>query len=347
MIAKIRVGITQGDPAGVGWEVILGALADGRMGELASFTVYGSSAAADIYRKSITAEEGSTPAQWRLVDVGAVAFEPGIPTEATGESAVKALKAGVAALRKREIDVLVTAPICKENVQRPDFDFVGHTEFLAAEFGAAPVMMMVAGGLRVALVTAHMALADVPGAIARDKIVDKLRTIKKSLREDFAVVEPRIAVLSLNPHGGEGGLMGNDEAEVITPAIRQAWDEGVLAFGPVAVDGLFLSGDWSKYDAVLAMYHDQGLAPFKALAPHGVNFTAGLPVVRTSPDHGTAFDIAGKGVARADSMREAIYTAIDVFRNRAAWAEMSSNPLKHYEREKGADITVDFTKTEL
>ncbi len=208
-------------------------------------------------------------------------------------------------------------------------------------------MMMCGGDLRVALVTAHMALADVPGAISKEKITGKLRTLKKTLVSDFGIVEPRIAVLALNPHAGENGMMGTDEAEVITPAIREVWDEGVLAFGPFAADGLFLSGDYARYDALLAMYHDQGLAPFKALAPDGVNFTAGLDIVRTSPDHGTAFDIAGKGVARPDSMRNAIYTAIDIHRNRAAHTEMSRNPLKHYEREKGDERTLDLSKSEI
>ncbi len=208
-------------------------------------------------------------------------------------------------------------------------------------------MMMCSDTLRVALVTSHMALADVPGAISKEKIVDKLRTLKKTLVADFGIVAPKIAVLSLNPHGGEGGMMGTDEAEVIKPAIDEAWGENTLAFGPFAADGLFLSGEYAKYDAILAMYHDQGLSPFKALSPDGVNFTAGLSVVRTSPDHGTAFDIAGKNLANPDSMRNAIYTAIDIFRNRAAYTEMTKNPLKHYEREKGDERTLDLSKTEI
>jgi 4-hydroxythreonine-4-phosphate dehydrogenase len=274
-------------------------------------------------------------------------FEPGRPTPESGAAAVKALREAVADLRGGKTDVLVTAPISKENAQSDDWRFAGHTEFLAAEFEGQPVMMMCSDTLRVALVTSHMALADVPGAISKDKIVEKLRTLKKTLIADFAIVAPRIAVLSLNPHGGEGGMMGSDEAEVIKPAIDEARKENILAFGPFAADGLFLSGEYSKYDAILAMYHDQGLSPFKALAPDGVNFTAGLSIVRTSPDHGTAFDIAGKGEAEADSMRNAIYLAIDIFRNRAAYADMTRNPLKHYEREKGDERTIDLSKSEI
>ncbi len=358
MAAKIRVGITQGDSNGVGWEVILKSLADPRMGEMVAPVVYGSRTAADFYKKI---SEETAQMQFQTVQsarqagqkgIGLVntdsentAVEPGTPTPASGAAAVKALKLAVADLKEGHIDVLVTAPICKENSQGEGFDFAGHTEFLAAQFDGQPTMMMCSEAMRVALVTAHMALADVPGAISKEKIVEKLHKLRNTLKADFGVVEPRIAVLSLNPHAGENGMMGTDEQEVIKPAIAEAYGEGILAFGPFAADGLFLSGDFAKYDALLAMYHDQGLAPFKALTPDGVNFTAGLDIVRTSPDHGTAFDIAGKNLANPDSMRNAIYMAADIFRRRKAWAEMSRNPLKHYEREKGADITLDLSKS--
>ncbi len=361
MANKIRVGITQGDSAGVGWEVILGALADPRMNDLATFVVYGSRGAAEVYNLA-TEESPAVPVHVvpsagkaagkgiNLVNVDEGTpepFEPGVPSAATGATGVKALRMAAAELKNGAIDVLVTAPICKENSQGAEWNYAGHTEWLAAEFDGAPVMTMCGEGLRVALVTAHMALVDVPGAISKEKIVDKLRTLQRTLVRDFAVVAPRIAVMALNPHGGENGLMGTDEGEVITPAVREAWAEGILAFGPFAADGLFVSGEFAKYDALLAMYHDQGLAPFKALVPDGVNYTAGLEVVRTSPDHGTAFDIAGKGVARPDSMRNAIYAAIDIFRARAAHTEASKNPLKHYEREKGDERTIDLSKSEL
>jgi 4-hydroxythreonine-4-phosphate dehydrogenase len=359
MSVKIKVGITQGDTAGIGWEVILRALADPRMGEMATYVVYGSRTAAETYKKlaeetsqiplhTVSSARQATQKGVNLVNIDpSEPFEPGVPTPATGAAAVKALRAAVTDIKEGTIDVLVTAPLSKENSQSEDFRFPGHTEFLAAEFGGSPVMMMCSDSLRVALVTSHMALADVPGAISKEKIVDKLRTLHRTLTADFSIVAPRIAVMALNPHAGEGGMMGSDEAEVIAPAIAAARDEGILAFGPMAADGLFLSGDYARYDAVLAMYHDQGLAPFKALFPDGVNFTAGLPVVRTSPDHGTAFDIAGRGVANPDAMRNAIFAAIDIFRSRAAYAEMSRNPLKHYERERGDERTIDLQKSEL
>ena len=319
MCAKIRVGITQGDAAGIGPEVVAKALEDPRMNELCTPVVY--------------KYEGT--------------FEPGKPTAESGAVAVKALKEAVADLRSGKIDVLVTAPISKENSRSDDWRHAGHTEFMAAEFGGTPLMTMCSEGLRVALVTSHMAISDVPGAISKEKIVEKLRILHRSLTADFGIVAPRIAVLALNPHGGEGGMMGTDETEVIKPAIDEVWAEGILAFGPFAADGLFVSGEYTKYNALLAMYHDQGLAPFKALAPDGVNFTAGLSVVRTSPDHGTAFDIAGRDKADPASMRNAIYAAIDIFRNRAAHAEMTRNPLKHYEREKGDERTLDLSKSEI
>ncbi|MDR2890108.1 MAG: 4-hydroxythreonine-4-phosphate dehydrogenase PdxA [Alistipes sp.] len=323
MCAKIKVGITQGDAAGIGPEVVAKALEDPRMAELCTPAVY---------------KYGGT-------------FEPGAPTSESGAVAVKALKDAVADLRKGAIDVVVTGPISKANSRSDDFPYEGHTEFMAAEFGgsegATPLMMMCSHALRVALVTSHIAIADVPEAISKQKIVDKLRILDHRLKADFGVVAPRIAVLALNPHAGEGGMMGTDEAEVIKPAVDQAYGEGILAFGPLPADGLFVSGEYRKYDALLAMYHDQGLAPFKALAPDGVNFTAGLPVIRTSPDHGTAFDIAGRDEANADSMRNAIYMAVDIHRNRAAYAEMTRNPLKHYERERGDERTIDFSKSEM
>ncbi|MDR0907045.1 MAG: 4-hydroxythreonine-4-phosphate dehydrogenase PdxA [Rikenellaceae bacterium] len=358
MSAKIKVGITQGDSHGVGWEVILKSLADPRVGDFMIPVVYGSQSAADFYIKGLEevanmqfsiVEDARKLASRGInlvnIDTEKVEITPGIPTAASGAAAVKALQRAASDLRAGNIDVLVTAPLSKENSRGEGFDYSGHTEFLAAEFGGEPTMMMCSDVMRVALVTSHIALADVPEAISKGKIVDKLHRLRATLIADFGVVEPRIAVLALNPHGGEGGMMGTDEAEVIKPAIDEAFGAGILAFGPFPADGLFLAGEYTKYDAVLAMYHDQGLAPFKALSPDGVNFTAGLDVVRTSPDHGTAFDIAGKGVASPDAMRNAIYTAIDILRHRRAWVEMSHNPLKHYEREKGADITIDLSKS--
>lgn len=358
MSAKIRVAITQGDTNGIGWEVILKSMADPRMAELMTPVIYGSRSAADFYKKGIEeaanmqffvvdSARKANPKAVNLVDIDTEKTlpEPGTPTPASGAAAVRALQMAAADLKEGLVDVLVTAPLSKENSQGEGFHFPGHTEFLAAEFAGEPTMMMCSDTLRVALVTSHIALADVPQAISKEKVVDKLRRLRSTLIADFGVVEPRIAVLSLNPHAGENGMMGSDEQEVIKPAIDDAFNKGIYAFGPLPADGVFLSGDYSRYDALLAMYHDQGLSPFKALHPDGVNYTAGLDIVRTSPDHGTAFDIAGKGVACPDSMRNAIFMAIDIFRNRRAWAEMSRNPLKRYEREKGADITLDLSKS--
>ena len=229
---------------------------------------------------------------------------------------------------------MVTAPFDKETVQSDTFRFTGHTEFFGAELEGEPMMIMCSEKLRVGLVTKHLPLAEIPRHITREKILADLRTLKKSLKEDFGLVEPRIAVLSLNPHAGDGGLLGTEEQEIIRPAINEAYEEGILAFGPFAADGLFASGAYTKYDGVLAMYHDQGLAPFKTLSPDGVNLTAGLSEVRTSPDHGTAFDIAGKGIADEQSMRNALYAAIDIVRNRRAYREWSANPLPKAERER-------------
>ena len=267
------------------------------------------------------------------------------PTE---RAAVEALRAAARDLKEGLLDTVVTAPIDKETVQSDDFRFTGHTEFFGAEFGGEPMMIMCSDILRVGLVTKHIPVSEISRSITREKIVADLLTLRRSLVEDFGVVEPRIAVMALNPHAGDGGLLGREEEEIIRPAIVEAFSKGVLAFGPFAADGLFAGGGYTRYDGILAMYHDQGLAPFKSLSPDGVNFTAGLPVVRTSPDHGTAYDIAGQDKADAQSMRSAIYAAIDIVEHRRAWTEWSRNPLQRAEREKGGrDISVkDLPQTE-
>ena len=252
-----------------------------------------------------------------------------------------ALRAAARDLKEGLLDAVVTAPIDKETVQSDDFRFTGHTEFFGAEFGGEPMMIMCSDILRVGLVTKHIPVSEISRSITREKIVADLLTLRRSLVEDFGVVEPRIAVMALNPHAGDGGLLGREEEEIIRPAIVEAFSKGVLAFGPFAADGLFAGGGYTRYDGILAMYHDQGLAPFKSLSPDGVNFTAGLPVVRTSPDHGTAFDIAGQDRADAQSMRNALYAAIDIVQRRRAWAEWTSNPLPRAEREKSSrDVSV-------
>lgn len=342
-----RIGITQGDPNGIGWEVILKALADPRMTELMTPVVYGSSAAADRYKATLTDTEpvalhavasAAEAAEGRvnLVACGEVErVEPGHATAEAGRAAVEALQRAMADLKEGLIDALVTAPIDKETVQSDDFRHTGHTEWLGAELEGEPMMILASDRLRVGLVTKHIPVSEIPAAITRERILANLRTLRSSLREDFGIVEPRIAVMALNPHAGDGGLLGREEEEVIRPAIVEAFGEGILAFGPFAADGLFAGGGYAKYDGILAMYHDQGLAPFKTLSPDGVNFTAGLRAVRTSPDHGVAFDIAGKNHADAQSMRNALYMASDIVRRRAAWAEWTASPLPRAERERG------------
>lgn len=260
-------------------------------------------------------------------------------TPAAGAASVAALKTAATDLKAGTIDAVVTGPICKENVQGEAFRFTGHTEFFASEFSGEPLMMMCSDLLKVGLVTVHIPVSAVSASISKEGILSKLRALRHALIQDFSVREPRIAVLSLNPHAGDGGLIGQEEEQIIAPAIQAAFAEKILAFGPFPADGFFAAAAYRKYDAVLAMYHDQGLAPFKALSEGGVNFTAGLPVVRTSPAHGVGFDIAGRGIASGNGMREAIYMAIDVLRSRRIYRQISANPLRKYKRETGADVS--------
>ncbi len=345
---KYKIGITQGDPNGIGWEVIIKALADPRITELFTPVLYGSPRAAACYRDTLPEVEQFTTlpvasaaearrGKINLVACGEVAeVVPGKPTPEAGRAAVEALRTAMRDLKAGELDARVTAPFDKETVQSDGFRFTGHTEYLAAELQGQSMMIMCSDILRVGLVTKHIPVSEIARNITREKIVEDLRIFNRSLIEDFGIVRPRIAVMALNPHAGDSGLLGREEQEIIQPAIVDAFHEGILAFGPFAADGLFAGGGYTKYDGILAMYHDQGLAPFKSLSPEGVNFTAGLQAVRTSPDHGTAFDIAGKGKADPQSMRNAIYTAIDIVRHRAQWAAWSANPLPRAEREKSA-----------
>lgn len=357
---KIRVGITHGDINGIGYEVIIKSLEDPTLLELCTPVVYGSSKALAYHRKALDlqnvsftmvprAEEANDGVN-NLVEVidGEVKIELGTPSETAGKAAFAALKRAADDLRNGIIDVLVTAPIDKDTIQSPDFNFPGHTEFLESRIGEGNKALMVLcnDDLRVALVTTHLPLAKVPEAITKEKILEKLAIFNESLTKDFDIIKPRIAVLSLNPHAGENGMLGEEEKETISPAIEEAYANKILAFGPYATDGFFGSGQYRHFDGVLAMYHDQGLAPFKTIAMEsGVNFTAGLPYVRTSPDHGTGYDIAGKNQADESSLRSAIYRAIDVFRNRARYYEMRAKPLRRQYFDKSGDKEVlDLTK---
>lgn len=360
MSEKIKVGITHGDINGVGYEVIIKSLVDNRICELCTPIVYGSSRIASDYKANIPGAESfsfniiSSAKEARTkranlincVDENLKA-EPGVSTKKAGKAAVDALQAAVKDLKAGNIDVLVTAPISKENVQSEDFNFTGHTEFLADALEGEPIMIMCSEILKVGLVTIHTPITKIIDGITQEKIVERLGQLHKTLITDYSIAKPKIAVMALNPHAGDGGMLGTEENEIITPAIQTAIKNKILAFGPFPADGFFAAASYKKYDAILAMYHDQGLAPFKALSPEGVNFSASLPFIRTSPDHGVAYDIAGKGVADPQSMREAIYAAIDIYRSRENYKKISSNPLRKYERDRGADVSVkDLPQTE-
>jgi 4-hydroxythreonine-4-phosphate dehydrogenase len=360
MSKRLKIGITQGDTNGVGWEVILKIFSDNRLTDLFTPVIYGSSSAAAFYQKSL---EDFEPVKFMVVDSAERAQQgrinlvecgikdlmptPGQPSKAGGMAAAAALRSAIDDLKSGNIDALVTAPIDKEMIQSPEFSYTGHTEFLAKELDGEPLMIMASELMRVGLVTIHVPVAKVAESLSKGLIVERIKQMNSSMREDFGVVRPKVAVLALNPHAGDGGLLGKEEEEIIKPAIVEAYEAGILAFGPFAADGFFASGQFKNYDAILAMYHDQGLAPFKTLTPNGVNFTASLSEVRTSPDHGVAYDIAGKGVADEQSMRNAIYDAIDIVQRRREWEKWNENPLQHFEREKGRDISIkDLPDTE-
>ncbi|MBQ9474998.1 MAG: 4-hydroxythreonine-4-phosphate dehydrogenase PdxA [Bacteroidales bacterium] len=329
---KTVVGITQGDSNGIGYEVIIKALSDPR--SLDSFipVIYGSSKLFAFYKKTlhevdqmetnaISSPEQAAPKKINILNCLSenVFAEPGEATAVSADAAIKALERAMQDIKAGKIDVLVTAPINKNLMTQQGFKYTGHTEYLQDCFGCKDVvMLMISHRLKVGIVTEHIALKDVPQSISEEKILSKLRILNDTLKNDFCIDNPRIAVLSLNPHSGDNGLLGDEEQKIILPAIRKAVDEGLLAFGPYSSDGYFGMGHFEQFDATLAMYHDQGLAPFKSLCfSEGVNFTAGLPIVRTSPDHGTAFDMAGRDQADPLSMRAAIYAAIDIFKSRA------------------------------
>lgn len=344
---NIRVGITHGDYNGIGYEVIVKALADEEITELCTPVIFGSSELLNQARKDLhletfryTIARTSADAQRgkiNVVDIVPRGIEatPGHPTKEAGEAAVAALEAACVALEAGEIDLLVTAPINKNTTHGENFPYPGHTEFLEARLGGKSLMILFDEFIRVALVTTHLPLRDVASAITKERVKSTIKSMDEALRRDFRMDRPRIAVLSLNPHNGDNGLLGTEEQTEIIPAIRECVAEGILAFGPYAADGFFGSQEFRKFDGIVAMYHDQGLAPFKALAgEYGVNYTAGLPYVRTSPDHGTGYNIAGKGEADPTSMRQAIYQGIDLVRNRRHHDEATSNPLPLIKSER-------------
>jgi len=339
---KIRIGITQGDINGISYEVIIKALLDNRIFDMCIPIVYGSPKVAAYHRKalnidnfsfnSIKIPEEANPKRANIINCisDSVRVELGKSTSMAGEASYKALDAAVKDLENNKIDAIVTGPINKYNIQSDKFSFAGHTEFFESRFNSEGVLMLMVNELfKVGVVTGHVPLAAVPELVTKDSILKKIRILNTSLIVDFLIRKPRIAILGLNPHAGDNGVIGDEEKKEIIPALKAARDENIFVFGPFPADGFFGSETFKKFDASIAMYHDQGLIPFKAMAYEGgVNFTAGLPIVRTAPAHGTAYELAGKNEAHPYSFRKAIYLACDLYNNRQSYKEMASNPLK-------------------
>lgn len=329
-MSKIKVGITQGDINGISYEVILKTLEDNRISELCTPIIYGSPKVAAYHRKMlnlninlnlINKPEEALEKRANIINCcnDEIKVEVGFSTPQAGDAAFKALEKATKDLKDGKIDVLVTAPINKNNIQSNNFSFPGHTEYLESLFGEKgdALMILANESLRIAVATGHVPVSKISSCLTQENILKKIKQFNKSLVEDFGIFKPRIAVLGLNPHAGDKGVIGKEEEEIIFPAVKQALDEGIICFGPLPADGFFGSNGHAHYDGILAMYHDQGLIPFKAIAmDNGVNFTAGLSVVRTSPDHGTAYDLAGKNMASENSFRQALYMALDIYKNR-------------------------------
>ena len=336
-----KVGITQGDINGIGYEVIIKTLLDSRIYSICTPIIYGSPKVAAYHRKaldidnfnlsSIKPPEEANPKRASIINCvdDDVRVELGKSTDIAGEASRQALMRAVSDLKNNKIQALVTGPINKHNIQSEDFNFTGHTEFLKEYFGVEEVLMLMAGDLmNVGVVSSHVPLAEVSARLTPEAVLSKIRILNDALVKDFGIRKPRIAVLGLNPHAGEEGMIGDEEIDVIIPAIEMAREGRYTIFGPFPADGFFGSGDFARFDGILAMYHDQGLIPFKTLIPdEGVNYTAGLPIIRTSPAHGTAFDMAGGNRARHGSFRKALYMACDIYRNRIQYEEFTGNPL--------------------
>jgi 4-hydroxythreonine-4-phosphate dehydrogenase len=342
---KPIVGFSVGDLNGIGLEVLIKLFSDTRMMDTCVPVLFASSKAVNFYRKITSTEhpfnfnsiQDLTQINPKQVNVlncwdEEVQLQPGTLNETGGQYAVRSLMTATQCLKDGTIDILVTAPIHKNNTQSSDFPYTGHTPYLKHSFEVEDVVMMLySGSFRVALITEHIPVAQVAAHISTDLIVRKIQLIKHTLIQDFGIDKPKIAVLGLNPHAGDEGLIGTEEQTIITPAIQILRDAGTLAFGPFSADGYFARGHYTQFDATIAMYHDQGLIPFKTIAAdRGVNYTCGLPVIRTSPDHGVAFDIAGKSMANPDSMREAIFEAVDLYQQRRAYKANTANPVKKH-----------------
>ena len=341
---NIIVGISIGDLNGIGSEVVLKTFEDSRMLELCTPVIFANVKIMSFIKKNLNSAialhgidnlDQILPGKINVFNLWkeGVDLNLGTNDDKVGQYAIKSFTASTKALKEGLIDVLVTAPINKYNIQSEDFKFPGHTDYLNQELQGDALMLMVQGDLRVGLLTDHVPLNKVSSSLTEALIIKKIETIKKSLIQDFSINKPKIAVLGLNPHCGDGGVIGSEDDAVLKPALAKIFSKGTLVFGPFAADGFFGSGQYEKYDAIIATYHDQGLIPFKTLSfGKGVNYTAGLDKVRTSPDHGTAYDIAGKGQADYNSFKEAVYLAIDIYRSRIQHAEISENPLKAREK---------------
>ncbi len=360
----IIVGITHGDINGIGYELIINTFSDERLLELCTPVIYGSSKVLAYHRKVLNAGNFNVNNINSAKDVhhgrinlvncvnDNIKVELGKQTDSAGEASFAALSKATEELKNGHIDVVVTCPINKFNIQSAEFSFPGHTEYLQQEFEAKDsLMLMISDVMRVGVVTGHIPITQVSASISAEKIERKLKILVQSLKRDFNIRKPRIAVLGLNPHAGDDGIIGTEDKEIIAPVIEKLRKKDHIVLGPFAADGFFGSGDFAKFDGILAMYHDQGLIPFKALTmDSGVNYTAGLSIVRTSPAHGTAFNIAGEGKANVQSFREAIYTAIDVHKNRKLFADVNKNPLKKqhvYDPYKTRDVSVQELEKEV
>ena len=337
---KIKLGISVGDLNGVGCEVALKTFEDSRMLDFCTPVFFASNKTISAQKSALgididfsSIQEASKAIEEKVNVINVWEEIPNVQfgeaTKEAGAFAIKSLRAAVDALKNGDIDVLVTAPINKNTIQTEDFDFPGHTDFLAQELEGESLMFMVTDGLKIGLLTDHLAVKDAPAAINPILIRTKVRTIEKSLQIDFGVRRPKVALLGINPHSGDNGTIGKEDDEILRPVIKEMSDAGHLVFGPYAADGFFGSNTYKNFDAILAAYHDQGLIPFKTLSfGKGVNFTAGLSKIRTSPDHGTAYDIAGKGTADHSSFKEAVFTALSIFKNRQEHAELTENVLQ-------------------
>lgn len=338
---KLKIGITHGDVNGISYEVMIKALQDHRINEHFTPVIYGLSKALSFQRKNMGANDfnykiinNAQQAYQKKVNIINISneefkVEHGKSTKEAGRLAFKALEYAQKDLKSGHIHALVTAPLNKANIQSEDFRFSGHTEYFTSVFGAeSALMLMVFNNIRIGTLTGHLPLKNVAGSITEDLILKKLDILHKSLQLDFNIQKPKIALLSINPHAGDHGVIGNEDEEIVVPAIKKAKAKDYLVYGPYPADGFFGSGEFNNFDATLAMYHDQGLIPFKIFAfEGGVNFTAGLPYVRTSPAHGTAYDIAGKNISSSDAMRQALYLAADIYKNRKEYEKRNANPL--------------------